>query len=88
MLIEEKLVEGYCLDCGEIKQGYKKTFKLGLCILIIFITYMVLNIYIPDQRGYFNKLFLMGVDIGIVYKNVYFVVKMRCITCNRNLIDF
>ena len=87
MLIKEKSVKGYCLNCGEIKQGYQKTFKLGLCILIIFIPYMVLNIYISNQREFSDKLFLIGLAIGIGYKNSYSGEKKKCITCNRELID-
>lgn len=87
MFFKKEIVEGYCLDCGEVRQGFKVFFRLELYILTIFLVYMGLSICISSQREIFNNLFLIGLVIGIGYKNSCMGEKKRCIICNRELID-
>jgi multidrug efflux pump subunit AcrB len=88
MFIKKKLVEGYCQNCREIKQGYKKTFKLSLYTLFIFIVYIVLAISFPDQMDPLAFLFWVELAVGIGYKIYFFFKeKKRCFTCNEELID-
>lgn len=87
MFIKRKLVEGYCQKCEEIKQGYKKSFKLSLYVLIIFIVYMVLAMSSPEQADTLATLFLIGVAIGVGYKiYIHSKEKKKCFTCNNELI--